>query len=131
MDNGIDVSKVISAIFLFSIISLAGCFGYPNYSVWSEGKLGEAELARADANRKIAVLEAVAKKESAKALAEAEIIRAEGAARANLIIGESLTGNENYLRYLWIDGMKSEKVQLIYVPTEAGLPILESRRLNK
>jgi hypothetical protein len=49
-------------------------------------------------------------------------------AQANQIIGDSLPGNEAYLRYLWIDKMEDAKAQVIYVPTETGLPILEAGR---
>jgi hypothetical protein len=96
------------------------------YDVWAQRKEGEAELAKATANRQIAIQEALAKQESAKHLAEAEVARAEGVARANKIIGDSLQNNEAYLRYLWIDGLHSGKNEVIYVPTEANLPILEA-----
>jgi regulator of protease activity HflC (stomatin/prohibitin superfamily) len=46
------------------------------------------------------VLEAEARRESALAPAEAKIIRAEGAAKANRVIQNSLGGAEGYLRYL-------------------------------
>lgn len=87
---------------------------------------GQAELKRAEQNRQIAIEEAKAKKESAQALADAEIIRAQGVAKANKIIGDSLKDNEAYLRYLWIDSLNSNNQNVIYVPTEAGLPILEA-----
>ena len=113
---------------LFLLIGLCwGCFaGHRVYNVWAQRKEGEAELAKATANRQISIQEAMAKEESAKHLAQAEVIRAEGVAKANKIIGGSLTGNEAYLRYLWIDGLHSGKNQVIYVPTEANLPILEA-----
>jgi hypothetical protein len=47
-------------------------------------------------------------------------------AEANRIIGESLKGNESYLRYLWIQNLESGSNSVVYVPTEAGLPILEA-----
>jgi regulator of protease activity HflC (stomatin/prohibitin superfamily) len=72
-------------------------------------------------NRKIAVYEADAKKE-----ASAEVERAKGVAEANKIIGESLKENEAYLRWLWINGLTEGGNSVIYVPTEAGLPILEA-----
>ena len=84
---------------IFLLISMV-IYGYPQYKVWQQRLAGQAELARAEQNRKIAIQEAEAKKESARALAEAEVIRAEGVAKANSIIGESLRGNESYLRYL-------------------------------
>lgn len=65
-------------------------FAYPNYLVWQQNKEGEAELAKAEQNRQIAVQEAKAKEESAKSLANAEVIRADGVAKANQIIGGSL-----------------------------------------
>lgn len=79
-------------------------------------------------NRQIKIQEAQATKESARDLAEAEVIRADGVARANKIIGESLKGNEGYLHYLFINNLEHTKDQIIYIPTEAGLPILEANR---
>lgn len=101
----------------------------PYYRVWQQSQEGQAELARAESNRKIQTLEAEAKRASAKMLAEAEVERAKGVAEANRIIGDSLDGNEAYLRYLWIDRITESTNDIIYVPTEAGLPILEAGRL--
>lgn len=106
-------------------------FGLPVWYVWKSGLSGEAELKQAEWNRQIAIKEAEAKLHAAAKLAEAEVERAKGVAQANKIIGDSLKGNETYLRYLWIDSMTHSKNQLIYVPTEAGLPILEASRLEK
>lgn len=104
----------------------------PLYSVWSQGKAGEAELKRAEWNRQITIKEAEAKHQASIALANAEIARAKGVAEANKIIGDSLKGNESYLRYLWINNLeKNINNQVIYVPTEAGLPILEAGRLKQ
>jgi regulator of protease activity HflC (stomatin/prohibitin superfamily) len=108
------------------ILALSLLWGCPNYRVYQQNLEGEAELARATQNRQISIQEALAKKESAKNLAEAEVIRAEGAAKANKIIGESLKGNEAYLHYLFVNNMEHTKNQVIYIPTEAGLPILEA-----
>ncbi|WP_036248970.1 hypothetical protein [Methylibium sp. T29] len=102
---------------------MAGC---PQYNVWQQGLVGKAALERAIQDRQIAIQEAQAKMESAKMLAGAEVERARGVAEANKIIGDSLKGNEGYLRYLWIEGLKAQDGQVIYVPTEAGLPILEA-----
>lgn len=123
---------LIAILILASILLIAGiCAGASVYSVWSERKAGQAELARAECNRQIKTLEAKAAMESAKHLAYAEIIRAKGVAEANRIIGDSLKGNESYLRYLWIHGLSDGKNQVIYVPTEANLPILEANRTGK
>lgn len=106
-------------------IPLWGC---PQYNVYHRHMEGKAELAQAEYNRQIAVYEAEAKREAAKALAEAEIERAKGVAQANQIIGDSLKGNEQYLRYLWVSGLEHKDHSIVYVPTEAGMPILEAGR---
>nr|DAR83030.1 MAG TPA: Prohibitin-2 [Caudoviricetes sp.] len=106
-------------------------FGVPMYMVWQQQKAGEAELARAEQNRQVAVLEAKAKLDSAESLAQAEVKRAEGTAKANQIIGQSLKGNKEYIHWLWVDTLKDSKDQIIYIPTEAGVPITESFRLKE
>ena len=106
-----------------------GCWVYPRYQVYSQRLEGEAELAKANYSKQVAVQEANAKKDSASLLAEADVARAKGVAQANQIIGESLHNNEAYLRWLWISEMKETKDQIIYVPTEANLPMLEATRL--
>jgi len=109
-----------------------GMWGCPQYKVYEQRMAGEALLAHAQSAKEVAVAEAKAKMESAELLADAEISRARGVAKANEIIGESLKGNEQYLRYLWIQNLEAMKGgQVIYVPTEAGLPILEAGRLNR
>ncbi len=123
------VLGVSAALVLFC----CGLYGCPRYNVWQQGLEGEAELARAAQNRKIKTLEAEAKKDSAKLDAEAEQFRASGLAQANKILGESLAGEqgERYLRYLWITGLeKGDNRETVYIPTEAGLPILEAGRLH-
>ena len=106
-----------------------GCYGYTKYNVWHQRLDGEAQLAKAESTRRVAVLEAQAKKDAAKMLAEAEVERAKGTAQANQIVGESLKGHEEYLRWLWIDKLaEGTSREMIYVPTEAGIPILEAGR---
>ena len=83
-----------------------------------------------------ALLVATAHEESAKHLARAEVERAKGVAEANKIIGEGLKGNEEYLRYLWIMSLEhvaasSNGSTVVYVPTEANLPILEAGRFKQ
>lgn len=99
----------------------------PPYRVWSQGMTGEAELRRAEFNRQIAVREAQAASEGAVLLAQAEVERAKGVAEANAIIGNSLQGNDMYIRYLWVQGVNNGTNDVIYIPTEASLPILEAR----
>lgn len=144
MDD-IRLSHVIVFVFCLAIVvggGWGGCAGYKQYSVWSQSKDGEAELAKAEWSKRVAVEEAKARKDSAvmnaeaaleeaKGKALAEIERAKGVAEANRIIGESLKGNDDYLRYLWIQGLNDGSSEVIYIPTEANLPIMEANRLKK
>ncbi len=104
---------------------------YGKYCLWSASIHGEAELKQAEWNRQIIVKEAIAKKDASSLLAQAEVERAKGVAQANKIIGDSLKQNEEYLRYLWVDSLHNTQNQIIYVPTEANLPILEANRNSK
>lgn len=116
-------------------VCLLTAWGCPRYGVYRQGLAGKAELNRAQYNRQIAIAEAQAKQESARALAQAEIERAKGVAEANRIIGEGLRGHEEYLRYLWLMGLEhvassANGSTVVYVPTEANLPIMEAARLK-
>ena len=112
---------------ILAVLVVGIMFGCPKYGVWEQGLKGQAELARAEQNRQIAIQVSKAKFEAAQYEAEADTMRAHGIARSNAIIGEKLIGEggERYLRYLWIQGI-GEKDHVIYVPTETGLPILEA-----
>jgi len=90
----------------------------PNYRLW-----------RATIEKRILVEQARAEADAAIELARAEVERARGTAEANLIVAESIT--EPYLRYLFINGLESSENQIVYLPTEAGLPILEADRFDQ
>jgi hypothetical protein len=111
---------------LFIGITVIWMAFYPNYRVWSSAKAGEAELAQAEYNRQIKTVEAQAEKDSASLKAEAEVIRAGGVSKANEVVAKGLGGPEGYLRYLYIHMLEGQQNQIIYLPTEAGLPILEA-----
>ena len=119
---------LVAACVTVAVLIGACMWGFPKYGVYRSRLEGEAELANAEFSRQVAVNEAKAKKDAAKLLAEAEVERAEGVAKANQIIGKSLEGNEAYLRYLWVNNLENSKNQVIYVPTETGLPIMEAGR---
>lgn len=116
------------AIGLLALIIGGWMWGMPHYRIYHARMAGEAELANATYSKQAAVQTALAKRDSAKYEAEAEIIRAGGVAKANSIIGDSLRNNEAYLRYLFVNNLADTKDQVIYVPTEANLPILEASR---
>ena len=123
---------IIGASFLVSLVIINAVVG-PLYNVWAQSLQGKAELQKAEYTRQVAVLEAQAKKDSAQQLADAEIIRAGGVAKANEIIGNSLKDNREYLQYLYITGIEegSQKGNVtIYVPTEGGMPV-PTLQMNK
>jgi len=132
---------VILTVSCIALIALS-LWGMPQYNVWQQGLSGQAALKKAEWDRQIKLKEAEVAKESAKhnaaaklttakGDAAAEVERAKGVAAANKIIGESLRDNESYLRYLWVQGLNDGNSEVIYIPTEANLPILEATRKSK
>lgn len=96
--------------------------------VYSKELSGKAELREAEWNKQIQIEEALAEKEAATLSKKTEIIRAEGIAEANKIIADSIS--ENYIKYKFIEGLNDGNTEVIYVPTEANLPILKAKRLQ-
>jgi len=121
-----DNKTLVITIIGWSVSILCLIFVWQWFKVFSAEQSGKAELAQAEFNRQISVREAQAHLDSAKLLADAEVERAKGVRQANEIIAGSLKGHEEYLRYLWIQNVSVGEHQVIYVPTEAGLPILEA-----
>jgi predicted aminopeptidase len=122
------MKRLFVAAAVLSTFALSGCDMYPPYKVYEQRMDGEAELAKATYSKQVLVQEAEAKKSSAQLYADAEVIRARGVAQANKIVADGLGGPEGYLRYLQIQAMQDTKNQVIYVPTDAGLPLLEASR---
>lgn len=124
-DNNLIVFGV-SLVLAFVLLVAALVFGGPYYSVWQQGLAGKAELMKAEYTRKVAVLEAQAKFESAKQLAQAEVERAKGVSEANRIVADSLKGNTEYLSYLWVTGLQegAEKGnKTVYmIPSQGNIP---------
>lgn len=119
------VVYIAAAAVLLIALMLWGC---PQYGVWTEGLAGEAEFRRAEQNRRIAVEEARAKAEAAELLAQAEVVRATGVAQAQKIINQTLT--DRYIQWMMADKL-SEQASVVYVPTEAQIPLLEAGRSVK
>lgn len=124
--NWVAVSIAFVA-FMLAIIVVAMA-ALPLYNVWSKELGGKATLREAEWNRQVTIEEAKANLESEKLNALAEVERAKGVSEANVIIGEGLKDNEVYIRYLWVKGLTDGSSEVIYVPTEANLPILEATR---
>jgi hypothetical protein len=116
------VSIGASATVLLLALVAGGLWGCPTYRVWQQEKEGEAALMRATQERKIQV-------EQAQAELEASQLRAD----AIKIVGEAAQAFPEY-RYQEFLGAFSEALregaieQIIYVPTEANIPIMEAGR---
>ena len=119
------IFKVFVCIFIFMLLIGSYMYFMPTYKVWQQEMVGKAEFAKAEQNRKIKIEEAKANLEAEKLNAMAEIERAKGAAEAIKIENGSITST--YIQYLWVRQQNANtNNKIIYIPTEAGLPILEA-----
>lgn len=122
----------IGTLIFCGLAGAAILIGLPTYNVYSKRMAGKAAYEEAVQNRRIRVLEAQAQLDAAELTAQAEVARAKGTNEANRIMSESLGGPDNYLRWAYINMLqetagKGDR-QVIYLPTEAGMPILEAGR---
>jgi regulator of protease activity HflC (stomatin/prohibitin superfamily) len=125
MENSI---ITLIAIVFGTVIYLTGLLCGPLYRVWKQRLRGQADYAQAEAETKITILRARAEYEAAHHLAEADVERAKGISTSIEIVEARLGGPEGYLRWKYIHMLEEGTCdnQIIYIPTEAGLPILEA-----
>lgn len=102
------------------VVVIALMFGLPLYRVWQQEMAGKARLAEATQSRQILIEQARAEKEAAALQAEA--IR---------IMGKAAQEYPEYRQQEFIgafgEALKAGKInQIIYVPTEANIPIMEA-----
>ena len=124
----ITIGSVIAVVVVLALVMI----GMPTYNVYSKQMQGKAAYEQAVQDRRIRVLEAQAALDSAQLTAQAEVARARGTNEANRIMAESLGGPENYLRWSYIHMLEETAGkpgrEIIYIPTEASMPILEASR---
>lgn len=111
----IAISAVASVILIIIAIAL-----YPKYRVYSQELRGQAALAEARSSKQVQVEQARGELESSKLRAE-----------AIEIIGKAAQDYPEYRNQEFIgafgDALRSGDIeQIIYVPTEANIPILEA-----
>jgi hypothetical protein len=120
-----NIGQIVLGVIVVILLIIGGLAGGPVYRVWSQEMAGKAEFAKAEQNRRIKIEEAKANLEAEKLNAQAEVERAKGAAEAIGIENGKLT--ETYIRYLWVRQQSTlNDKTVIYIPTEAGVPILEA-----
>jgi regulator of protease activity HflC (stomatin/prohibitin superfamily) len=116
------VSWSLLGTLLLAALVTGGMWGCPQYKVYEQRLHGEAELARATQNRQILVQQAEAEKEAA-------VLRAEAIG----IVGKAAKDFPEYRQQEFIgafaDALRHGSIgQIIYVPTEANVPIMEAGR---
>ena len=126
MDN--DTKGSVLALGFVGVL-IFGCIAFlmwlfPTYGVWRAGLVGKGSLMRAEQEKQIQIEQAKAELESAKLRAE-----------AIQIVGKAAKDFPEYRTQEFLgafgDALKEGTVdQIIYVPTEAGIPILESGRVS-
>ena len=122
-DRSVLIGVVVVVALVVGVIGGA-MFVLPQYNKWRKEVSGEGDLAKARSTKLVQIEEANANLQSEILNAKSEVARARGAAKAIEIEGGKLT--PEYIQYLWIRQLDLSKSQTIYVPTEAGLPILEA-----
>lgn len=120
------IELVIISLLVISIVVGWVLLGYPIWNVWSSKQRGEAALQEAMNEQRIQLASAKARREAATINKEAAIIEAEAVSAQVEKIGAQLTQHDLYLKWQWIKMMERRSGATIYVPTEAGLPILEA-----
>ena len=119
-DTIILAGAVLAAIMLF----IGGIIGARYYSVWSMEMQGKARLAEATQSRQIQVEQARGEVEAAKMRAE-----------AISIVGKAAKDFPEYRQQEFIgafaEALKEGNInQIMYVPTEANIPITEAGRFS-
>ena len=115
---------------IISGMTIWGIFVSPIYNVWVQKKQGEADLEQAHYEQQIQVAQAKSRVNAATLNKQAEIIDAEARAASIKIVGSGLKNNPGYLQWQWIEMLdqREKGADVIYVPTEANLPIMEAGR---
>lgn len=121
MDN-ISFSGMFGIFMSIIVIICLAMVGCPQYNVYSSRLSGEAALARAESTKKVLVTQAQAEKDAASLRAE-----------AIKIVGQAAKDFPEYRQQEFIgafgEAMQNGKIEkIIYVPTEANIPIIEASR---
>lgn len=116
----LEVFALTLAGILFITLLFCTSIAYRHYSVWSMEMQGKAKLAEATQSRQIQIEQAKAEFEAAKHRAE-----------AIAIVGKAAQEFPEYRQQEYIgafaEALKEGNIdQIMYIPTEAGIPIMEA-----
>jgi len=109
-------------ITVLGLLITTGCTMWPPYNVWSKRLSGEARLEESKSSRQILVEQA-----------RAELEAADMQAKAIKIVGEAAKKYPEYRKQMFIqafgEALSTGAInQIIYVPTEANIPIMEASK---
>lgn len=115
-----DFAKIFVGLFAAAVIIAALMIIIPIYSVWTSGLDGEAKLKSSIQTKQIIVQQAQAEKDSAQLRAD-----------AIKIMGEAAKSYPEYRQQEFMasfgEALKEGNIQqIVYVPTEAMIPIMEA-----
>ncbi|WP_286713466.1 hypothetical protein [Acinetobacter sp. UBA2581] len=118
--NALSAFMLLSLLFFLLIVILLLLFGWPHYKVWKQGMDGQAALAEAEQSKMIQVQVTKAELESAKL--RAETIK---------LVGQAAKDYPEYRKQEFIgafgEALREGRIQqIIYVLTEANIPIVEA-----
>ncbi len=126
MEDDTKGTVAIIALAIIGIIIIIGglMWAIPTYHVWSNQKAGEASLVKAQQEKQIQISQA-----------QAELEASQYQAQAIKTVGEMTKEYPSYREQQFIqdfgEAMKNGNIQkIIYVPTEANLPITEAKTDN-
>ena len=120
------VGAIVGAIIVFMVtLTFVLMVGYRHYSVWSMEMQGKAKLAEATHSRQIQI-------EQARSEREAAVLRAEAIA----IVGKAAKEFPEYRLQEFLgafaEALREGNInQIMYVPTEANIPITEATRIRQ
>lgn len=120
MDGLLGISFATLVLIVLVAAGMAGC---PQYNVYSARLDGEATVARANGAKQALVATALAEKEAAQFRAD-----------AIKIVGQAAHDFPEYRQQEFIgsfaEALHEGKIsQIIYVPTEANIPVIEAGRI--
>jgi len=121
-DLKIIVTFLVSVVVFILVGGITASVVISNMNVYTSRLAGQAAYAHSESERKVLVSQAEAELEAAKLRAE-----------AIKIVGEMAKQFPEYREQEFIgafgEALKSDKIdQIIYVPTEANIPIIEKKR---
>ena len=123
MRDGTKTAVLVVAIAAAVVILAAGgLVGCPHYRVWQQGMEGKARLSKAEQERQILIAQANAEREAAKLRSD-----------AIKTIGQAAKEFPEYRMQEFLaafaEALQSDSIdKIIFVPTEANIPVVEAGR---